>query len=287
MIPRAIPSPEFSHFSLGPLTIHMYGIVILIGVLVAIAVGRARYRARGGDPELLVDAAIVAVPAGIIGGRLYHVVTSYENYIGEGKHLIDAVKIWHGGLGIWGAVALGSLGAYLVVRRRARFGPFADALAPGLALAQAIGRLGNWFNQELFGAPTTLPWGLSIDTAHLPQGYPPGTLFHPTFLYELVWNLALACALVVWERRTRLAAGQLWWLYVAGYCVGRIWIEMLRIDQANHILGLRLNVWTCLIICALAVAGYLLAGRRGAPWRQEPQAGAEPREREADLTEGR
>nr|WP_223875145.1 prolipoprotein diacylglyceryl transferase [Nanchangia anserum] len=252
---------------MGPLTIHMYGIVILLGVIVAVVIAHRRYRDRGGDPNLVLDAAIVAVPAGIIGGRIYHVVTSYENYIGPGRHLGDALKIWNGGLGIWGAVALGALGAYLVVRRKARFGPFADALAPGLACAQAIGRLGNWFNQELFGAPTELAWGLRVDPAHLPAGYAPGTLFHPTFLYELLWNLALAAVLIGLERRRRLASGQVWWLYVAGYCLGRVWIEALRIDTANHILGLRLNMWTCLIIFALAAVAASRAGRANHPAR--------------------
>lgn len=262
----SIPSPPMSTLSLGPLTLHLYGLVIGIGVLVALVWATRRYKARGGDENLVFDAALFAVPAGIIGGRLYHVVTSPEYYFGEGSNPIDALKIWNGGLGIWGAIALGALACWWVVRRRGqRLGPFADALAPAVAAAQAIGRLGNWFNQELFGAPTTLAWGLEIDAAHLPAGHSAGTLFHPTFLYELVWNLALAGVLVALERRKDWRAGQIWWLYVAGYCAGRIWIEMLRIDQANLIFGVRVNVWTSLLIGLFAAVMAWRTGRVGGP----------------------
>lgn len=272
MTPAAIPSPGINVLHLGPLTVHIYGLCILAGIVAAIVIAKRRYAARGGEADLVVDAALLAVPLGIVGGRLYHVITSYQPYFGPGGHPVDALKIWHGGLGIWGGVAFGALGAYLIVRRKGRFAPFADALAPGLLVAQAIGRLGNWFNQELFGRPTTLPWGLRIGEAHLPIGYTPGTLFHPTFLYEALWNLALAAALVILDRRVRLKAGQLWWLYVAGYCTGRLWIELLRIDTANHILGLRLNVWTCLIGFTVAVVFFIIAGRHGAPREESPAA---------------
>ena len=198
--------------------------------------------------------------------RLYHVVTSPEAYFGPGGDPWLALQIWRGGLGIWGGVAFGALGAFLAVKRAGvRFGPIADSLAPALLVAQAIGRWGNWFNQELFGAPTTLPWGLQIDAAHLPAGYPVGTLFHPTFLYECLWNLAGAALIVALERRRRFAAGQLFGMYLMVYTAGRAWIEMLRIDDAHTIAGLRLNVWTSLAVFLLGVALFVLAGRLGRP----------------------
>ena len=175
-----------------------------------------------------------------------------------------AFQIWRGGLGIWGGVAFGALGVYIAVKRAGvRLGPIADSLAPALLIAQAIGRWGNWFNQELFGAPTTLPWGLQIDAAHMPAGYPAGTLFHPTFLYECLWNLACA-ALIVWlDRRHRFAGGQVFGLYLMAYTAGRCWIEMLRIDDAHRVLGLRLNVWTSLLVFALGLLVFVVAGRLG------------------------
>ncbi|MDO4613514.1 MAG: prolipoprotein diacylglyceryl transferase [Actinomycetaceae bacterium] len=272
IVHAAIPSPPISTLSLGPLTVRIYGLCILAGIFTALIIAMRRYRERGGNADYVVDAALLAVPAGIIGGRIYHVVTSYQYYVGPGRNLADAVKIWHGGLGIWGAVALGALGAFVIVRyRRQRFAPFADALAPGLLCAQAVGRLGNWFNQELFGAPTALPWGLSIDDAHLPAGYASGTLFHPTFLYEMIWNLALAAVLVWWDRRRRPSAGVVWWLYVAGYCAGRVWIEYLRIDEANLIFGVRLNVWTSLVGIVVALVFCWLAARRGGRHDVDPE----------------
>ncbi|TQL04035.1 prolipoprotein diacylglyceryl transferase [Cellulomonas sp. SLBN-39] len=258
-----IPSPSQSVWHLGPFPVRAYAIAILLGIVVAVVITQRRWKERGGDPETVLDIVFWAVPFGIVGGRLYHVVSSPDAYFGPGGDPWKAFAIWEGGLGIWGAVALGAVGAWIGCRRAGvRFASFADSVAPALLVAQAVGRLGNWFNQELFGAPTTLPWGLRIDDAHLPAGYDPGTLFHPTFLYEMLWNLA-AAALIVWlDRRFRLGHGRVFWLYVMTYTVGRLWIELLRIDPAETVLGLRLNVWTSLIVGLGALVAFVVVGRR-------------------------
>jgi prolipoprotein diacylglyceryl transferase len=205
-----------------------------------------------------------AVPFGIVGGRVYHVLTDPGSYFGEGGNPVAALYIWQGGLGIWGAIALGGVGAYIGARRAGLvFPPLADALAPGIVLAQAIGRLGNWFNQELFGRPTDLPWALEIDSRYRPSEYLDVATFHPAFLYELLWNLA-AAAVVIWaDRRFRLSHGRAFALYVALYCAGRLWIELLRIDDANEFLGVRINVFTAVVVGLLAVA--YLVWQRGRP----------------------
>jgi prolipoprotein diacylglyceryl transferase len=209
------------------------------------------------------DVAVWAVPFGLVGARLYHVITDYQLYFGEGADPIRALYVWEGGLGIWGSVALGALGAYIGCRRSGvRFSAFADAMAPGLAVAQAIGRWGNWFNQELFGRPTTLPWGLEIDPEFRPDGYAQYETFHPTYLYEFIWNLGVAGVLVWADRRFRLGFGRVFWLYVMLYTLGRVWIEYLRIDEVNHILGLRLNVWTSILVFLLALAFFVRSARR-------------------------
>ena len=268
-IPAGIPSPSSSVWHIGPIAIRAYALCILTGVFVAVWWSDRRYRARGGEPEVVLDVAIVAVPAGIIGARIYHVLSSPEAYFGPNGDLALIPQVWLGGLGIWGGIAGGVLAGVLLLRHRGlRVAPLADAVAPALLVAQAIGRLGNWFNQELYGAPTTLPWGLQIDDAHLPAGstYPPGTLFHPTFLYEALWNLAGA-ALVVWIGRRMLArrgltGGRLLWVYLMVYTAGRVWIEMLRIDEAETILGLRLNVWTSIVIFLVGAIGLAISSRR-------------------------
>ena len=269
-----IPSPSTGVWYLGPIPLRAYGIVIAVGMIVGVWWTARRYRARGGDPDVLYDVAMWAIPIGIIGARLYHVITSPEAYFGPGGDPWLIPQIWRGGLGIWGGVGAGALGAFLAVKRAGvRFGPIADSLAPALLVAQAIGRWGNWFNQELFGGPTTLPWGLQIDAAHLPAGYAPGTLFHPAFLYECLWNLA-AAALIVWlDRRRRFAAGQVFGLYLMAYTLGRAWIEMLRIDDAHTLGGLRLNVWTSLLVFAVGAALFVIAGRLGRSSRVEARAG--------------
>lgn len=265
-LPLSIPSPplELSRFSLGPLTVHLYALCILLGIIVALWLTVRRWKARGGQADVIWDVAIWAIPFGIIGGRLYHVVSSPDAYFGPGYDgtgdLIKILYIWNGGLGIWGAVALGAVGAWIGTRRAGvRLSAFADAAAPGLLLAQAIGRLGNWFNQELFGSATTLPWGLQIDPSgpNFPPGYPADTLFHPTFLYEMLWNLAGVAVLLILDRRLKLRFGQLVWLYVVIYTAGRTWIEALRIDEAQMItisgIEQRLNVWTSLLLFVLSV----------------------------------
>jgi prolipoprotein diacylglyceryl transferase len=271
VILAAIPSPDQGVWYLGPFPLRAYALAIITGVVVAVWLGERRWVARGGRPGQVGDIAIWAVPFGLVGGRLYHVITDYQLYFGEGRDPITAFYVWQGGLGIWGAVALGALGAWIGARRAGmKFRPLADALAPGIVLAQAIGRWGNWFNQELFGRPTTLPWGLEIDPEHRPEGYSDVETFHPTFLYEFVWNLGVA-GLVIWaDRRFRLGYGRAFALYVMGYTAGRAWIEHLRIDdvQMNDVLGLRLNVWTSIVLFA-AAAGYFVWSSRRHPGREE------------------
>ena len=270
--PLSIPSPSQGVWYLGPFPIRAYALCIIAGILVAVWLGDRRWQARGGKPGQIGDIAVWAVPFGIVGGRLYHVITDNGNYFGEGRNPITALYIWQGGLGIWGAIALGGVGAWIGARQAGvKFLPLADALAPGIVIAQAIGRLGNWFNQELFGKPTDLPWALEIpDVANRPLGYEQFTTFHPTFLYELLWNLGVA-ALVIWaDRRFRLGHGRAFALYVAGYCAGRGWIEYLRIDpvEADDVFGLRLNVWTSIILFALSVAYFVWSSSRH-PGREE------------------
>ncbi|MGW3548366.1 prolipoprotein diacylglyceryl transferase [Janibacter hoylei] len=272
MIPATLPSPTVGVIELGPLTLHAYALCILAGIAAAIWIGDRRMRDRGGEPGLVLDVAMWAVPFGIVGGRLYHVITTPQPYFGDGGHPADALKIWQGGLGIWGAIALGALGAWLGLRKEGvGFLTFADAVAPGVLVAQAIGRWGNWFNNEIHGEETDLPWALEIhrwdssagravvDAAGEPVVL--GT-FHPTFLYESLFLLALAILLLVVDRRRRLAPGQVLGLYVAGYPVGRIIIEMMRTDAANTILGLRVNIWTSIVVFVLGVVIYVVCGRR-------------------------
>jgi prolipoprotein diacylglyceryl transferase len=260
VVPASIPSPDWSGFTLGPVTVHAYALCILAGIVAALWLTNRRWRARGGPAESVWDIAIWAIPFGIIGGRLYHVFSSPDAYFGPNGDLSLIPQIWLGGLGIWGAVALGLVGAWIGCRRAGvKLTAFMDAAAPGVLLAQAIGRWGNWFNQELFGAPTDLPWGLEVDAdnANFPAGAEPGTLFHPTFLYESLWNLAGVALLLLLDRKFRFRRGLLFWLYVAYYTLGRTWIEMLRIDDAEMVtlfgLTQRLNVWTSLLLLVAAL----------------------------------
>ncbi len=263
----SIPSPSQGVWNIGPIPIRAYALCIVLGVVAAVWIGERRWRARGGEPGAITDLAVWAVPFGLVGGRLYHVITDWQIYFGSEapKRPIDALFIWEGGLGIWGAIALGGLGVWIACRRRGiSFSAVADTVAPGIAVAQAIGRLGNYFNQELFGGPTDLPWGLQIDPGR-PGTVPGVDTYHPTFLYELLWNLALAGLLVLAGRRFTLRHGRLFALYVAGYTLGRFWIEGLRVDPAHEILGLRLNQWTSVVIFVAAIAYFWLArGRSGA-----------------------
>jgi prolipoprotein diacylglyceryl transferase len=273
MVPSSIPSPADGVWHLGPVPLRGYALCIIAGIVLAVWLGERRLVARGGRPGQVQDIALWAVPFGIVGGRIYHVVTDNEKYFGDGRDPLTALYIWQGGLGIWGAIGFGALGAYIGARRQGlAFAPVADALAPGIVLAQAVGRWGNWFNQELFGRPTDLPWGLEIDAGHRPAGYATSETFHPTFLYECLWNVGVA-GLVIWaDRRFRLGGGRAFALYVAAYCVGRGWIEMLRIDPvaADDVLGLRLNVWTSVVMFLLAVGYFVWASRR--PFGQQRAA---------------
>ena len=264
-----IPSPAQGVWYLGPVPIRAYALAILAGIAVAIWLGERRWRARGGQSGVVADVAVWAVPFGIIGGRIYHVISSPDAYFGPGGDPWQAFAIWRGGLGIWGAVALGAVGAWIGTRQAGvRLAPFADAVAPGILLAQAIGRLGNWFNQELFGRPTDLPWGLEIDPEHRPPGFEDVALFHPTFLYELLWNTAAALFLIWVDRRFRLGHGRVFFGYVVLYTFGRFWVEMLRIDPAETVLGLRLNIWTSLLVGLLGVVAFVVSARRH-PGRDE------------------
>lgn len=276
MILASIPSPSRGVWHLGPFPIRAYALCIIAGIIVAILVTQRRWVQRGGRPEDVLDISIWAVPFGIIGGRLYHVITDPELYFTAGKQPIKALYIWDGGLGIWGAVALGALGAWIGCKRRGvKLSAFADAVAPGLVLAQAIGRFGNYFNQELFGAPSTLPWALRIDPANRPADTPDIATYHPTFLYESLWCVGVFLLLIWAEKRFQVGYGRLFALYVAAYTLGRVWIEALRVDHANRILGLRLNIWTSIIIFAAAVA-FLVLGRKGQPEPQTRAAEGQP-----------
>jgi prolipoprotein diacylglyceryl transferase len=256
----SIPSPQQSVWFIGPFPLRAYAMLILAGIIVAVWITQRRLNDRGGKPGQALDVAVWAVPFGIVGGRLYHVISSPQAYFGQGGQPLDAFKIWHGGLGIWGAVALGIVGAWIGCRRNGvRLLDYADAAAPGIILAQAIGRWGNYVNNELYGGKTDLPWGLTIHcwdqsagTATTCRGSTTNVLgtFQPTFLYESVWCLLVALALVLIDRRFSLARGQIFALYGMLYTIGRGLIEMLRTDQANYVLGLRLNVWTSMIVFA-------------------------------------
>jgi prolipoprotein diacylglyceryl transferase len=254
-----IPSPSRGVVHLGPIPLRGYAFCIIIGVFVAVWLGNKRWIARGGKRETVADIAVWAVPFGLVGGRLYHVITDYELYFTNGNDWVNAFKVWDGGLGIWGAIALGALGAWIGCRRRGIALPaYADAIAPGIAFAQAIGRWGNWFNQELYGNHTSLPWGLKITST---AGDRVPGVYQPTFLYECLWCIGVGF-LVLWaDRRFKLGHGRAFALYVAAYCVGRGWIEHLRSDYAHHILGLRLNDWTAIIVFLAAVAYFVLSHR--------------------------
>jgi prolipoprotein diacylglyceryl transferase len=271
VIPYSFPSPAEGVWHLGPLPVRAYALCIIAGIVVAVWLGERRWVARGGRAGDVTEIATWMVPFGIVGGRLYHVVTSPDAYFGDGGSPLHAFYIWQGGLGIWGAIALGGVGAWIGCRRRGIPLPvFADALAPGIVLAQAVGRLGNYFNQELFGRPTDLPWAVAIDAAHRPAGYADQATYHPTFLYELLWNVGVA-GLVIWaDRRFRLGHGRAFALYVAAYTVGRGWVEALRIDPAHTVFGLRLNDWTSLLVFTGAVV-YLVVSARLRPGRETPE----------------
>jgi prolipoprotein diacylglyceryl transferase len=276
-----IPSPTTGVWYLGPFPVRAYAMCILAGIVVAMWVTQRRLETRGGRKGQVLDISAWAVPFGILGGRIYHLITSPQAYFGEGGQPLNAFKIWEGGLGIWGAIALGAVGAWIGCRRHGvRFGDFADAAAPGILLAQALGRFGNYFNNEIHGSETTLPWGLKVyewdqQAGHAvtdANGNPVvAGVFHPTFLYEAIFCVVLAVVLVRLDRRFHLRRGQVFSLYVAGYPLGRVVIELMRTDDANHILGLRVNVWVSIFVFLLGVGLFVWCGRR----LEEPEAPAE------------
>jgi prolipoprotein diacylglyceryl transferase len=282
MLPTYFPSPPQGVWHLGPLPIRAYALFIITGIVVALILGDRRWEARGGKRGVIYDIALWVVPFGLIGGRLYHLATDWRTYWGPGGAGVSAaLRIWDGGLGIWGAVALGVLGAWIACRRRAIPLPaFLDAVAPGIILAQAIGRLGNYFNQELYGRETTLPWGLEIFYRRDPSGYiDPHSLdgvstgqlavvVQPTFLYELLWNVLVFVILIYIDRRFEIGHGRLFASYVALYCVGRFWVELLRDDTATHIAGIRINSFTSTFVF-IGAAVYIMAAPKG---REDPES---------------
>ena len=275
------PSPAQGVWYLGPFPIRAYALCIIAGIIVALVVGDRRWAARGGERGVIYDIALWAVPFGLIGGRVYHVMTDWRTYLGpDGAGAGAALRIWEGGLGIWGAVALGGVGAWIACRRKGIPLPaFGDAVAPGIVLAQAIGRLGNYFNQELYGRETTVPWGMEIFyrrdwsgvvDVHSLDGVSTGevaAVVHPTFLYELLWNVLVFIVLIWADRRFRLGHGRLFALYVAGYSLGRFWIELMRDDTATLIAGIRINVFTATFVFIGAVV-YMLLAPKG---REDPE----------------
>jgi len=265
MFTRYIPSPSQSTLEIGPLTFHFYALCIIAGIAVAIWLGDKRLRAH--DPTLVTvvsDVAIFAVPSGIIGGRIYHVLSSPSDFFGSSGSPLDVFAIWKGGLGIWGAISLGAVGAYWGYKRVGSkrtdislppFRIFLDALAPGILLAQAIGRFGNWFNVELFGRPLDTWWALEVPVGKRPADLRAFETFHPTFLYEAIWCSLIALTLIL--LRKKLHPGQTFAIYIAAYCLGRFFIESIRIDSANLIFGLRQNEWVSIAVGTLALAYFL------------------------------
>ncbi|MEY4000826.1 MAG: hypothetical protein RLZZ626_1181 [Actinomycetota bacterium] len=260
-LPASIPAPTISSFQIGNVTVHFYALIILLGITIALIIGGSRLKARGAEAGVVLDVALWAVPFGIVGGRLFHVFTHFGDYFGAGKDPKAILYIWEGGLAIYGALIFGIVGAVVGARFAGlRLGAFVDAIAPGLLLAQAIGRWGNYFNQELFGKPTDIQWlGLEIPAANtaFPVGLPAGTLFHPTFLYEMLWDL-LGVFLLLWlERKLNLRWGRLFALYLVYYSVGRFFIESIRIDVSDIFLGLRTNQWSAVVGVILGIVVYI------------------------------
>lgn len=271
-----IPSPTISQFSIGPVTIHIYALCILMGIVLAVWITTTRWKKLGGNFDQVLDITLVSVPAGIIGARLYHIITTPERFFGPDGDWAEMFRIWNGGLGIWGGVLFGALAAWAWCRHKHYpMALLADAIAPGLLVAQAVGRLGNWFNQELYGAPTTLPWGLKLNMegtaiGHSEQCYdgatcPSGTLFHPTFLYEMIWNL-IGAAIIVYigsKAMKKLKAGSLFAVYIMWYTLGRTWIGSLRIDYAHEFLGVRIDVWVSMAVFVLGAVSFIVVQQMG------------------------
>ena len=249
-MPLSIPSPEWSFVDLGPFRIHAYALCILAGLVLATLITSRRLSKRGGEPGVVLDIILWAVPIGIIGARIYHVLTHPGDYFYDGADLLRTLYIWEGGNAIFGALLGGAVGAWIGCRQTGiRFWSFADALAPAMLIAQATGRIGNWVNAELFGTPTTLPWGLEIATTNpaFPAGLPEGTLFHPTFLYEILWNLLGVLVILALEKRVNLRWGKAFGVYLIWYGIGRAVFESIRVDPSEIFFGLRTNVWAALL----------------------------------------
>ena len=287
---NSIPSPDVSSFEVGPIRVHFYALFILIGIALAIWIGSRRFKQRGGQAGMILDIALWAVPFGIVGGRIFHVLTHWDFYFYPGADLTKVFAVWEGGLAIFGALLLGSVGAFIGARTAGiKFLAFADAIAPGVLVAQAVGRIGNYFNNELFGLPTTLPWGLEISTSNpaYPAGLPAGVLFHPTFLYELIWNL-MGFAVLIWlDRKLKLRWGQMFAAYLITYSIGRAFIESIRIDPSEVFFGLRTNVWSAIFGIAIGLALFVWSRRRN---KQEETSvylpGREPKEPDVIDSEG-
>jgi len=276
-----IPSPSTNGFHLGPLDIHVYGLMYVVAITLAVIITRRRWRAVGGNPDLVSDVALWAVPAGIIGGRIYFDITTPFD-IKPAHVWWGPLAVWNGGLGVWGGIAAGAaVGIWRVHRAGADWRLMADAVAPALLVAQAVGRIGNYFNQELYGKPTSLPWGLEIAPAHRVAGYTHYATFQPSFLYELIFDLALAAALVWLGHHRDIRPPGLLALYVTGYSGYRIFEETIRIDSSAHFLGLRLNLFIAIAVALAGLAWFIVSQRRRPP---RPPAASEPAESRAPLT---
>lgn len=261
----SIPSPSWQGFEIGPFSVRAYALCILLGIIVAVVWTDRRLHARGAESGAVLDIAMITVPAGIVGARIYHVLTHWNDYFAPGINPLTALYIWEGGIAIFGALIGGALGAWWSTKRMGiRFGAFADALVPGLLIAQALGRFGNYFNHELYGKPTDLPWGLQIESTNpaYPVGLPAGTLFHPTFLYEILWNIAGIVILLWIQRQFDPQWGRLFSLYLVWYGLGRFWLEDLRIDPIDVFLGLRLNQFAALLVVILGLVLCYVLDRR-------------------------
>ena len=261
----SIPSPDVSYIDLGPFRVHFYALFILAGIILAVLLAERRLKERGAQAGVVLDIALWAVPFGIVGGRLFHVLTHLNDYVYEGADLGAILRVWEGGLAIYGALALGVVGGWLGARSAGvRFWSFADAVAPGVLLAQAIGRWGNYFNNELFGTPTDLPWGLEISSSNpaYPVGLPEGVLFHPTFIYESLWSLAGVALLLLLDKKFELRWGKLFALYLVFYSIGRVWVESIRIDPSEIILGLRTNIWSAIFGIVIGLVLFLVQKQR-------------------------
>lgn len=261
----SIPSPDVSYIELGPLRIHFYALFILTGIILALLLTESRLKVRGVEAGVALDVSFWAIPFGILGGRFFHVVSHPNDYFFQGADLLAPFRIWEGGLAIYGALLFGAVGAYIGSRKAGiKFTSYLDAVAPGILLAQAIGRWGNYFNNELFGLPTDLPWGLEISSSNpaYPSGLPEGVLFHPTFLYESIWSLAGVALLLAADKRFNLRWGRMIGLYFIYYSIGRVWVEAIRIDPSEIVFGLRINIWSALVGIFVGLAVMIISYRR-------------------------